>query len=126
MEDYLLRKKGLFHVPMFKATSRDNTFEKDPEDCPKVEVLTFQKNAKSIFSRDNFTLCSILRRILRIFLKRDVSASSLNEPGFGIVSTKPLPICLFQRHVRSHENDGYRSNLKGKLKCSDLNIPRCK
>ncbi|KAJ1406132.1 hypothetical protein SESBI_25301 [Sesbania bispinosa] len=53
MEDYLLRNKGEFLVPVFKAAIWDNTFEKDPGDCPE--------------------------------------ASSLNEPGFGIVSIKPLP-----------------------------------
>ncbi|KAJ1425753.1 hypothetical protein SESBI_10831 [Sesbania bispinosa] len=92
IEDYLLRNKGVFLVPVFKATSWDNTYEKDPRDCPEAKVLTFQKNKKSIFSKDNSTLCSFLRRILRIFLKRDVSASSLNEPGFGIVSMKPIPV----------------------------------
>ncbi|KAJ1392289.1 hypothetical protein SESBI_35933 [Sesbania bispinosa] len=51
MEDYLLRNKGLFHVPMSKAARWDNTLEKDLGDCPDAE-----------------------------------------EPGFGIVSTKPLPV----------------------------------
>ncbi|KAJ1389280.1 argonaute 5 [Sesbania bispinosa] len=92
MEDYLLRNIGVFPVPVFEATRWDNTFEKDPGDFLGNEVLTFQNNAKSIFSRENSTLCSFLRRILRIFLKRDVSASFLYEPSFGIVSTKPLPI----------------------------------
>ncbi|KAJ1433883.1 hypothetical protein SESBI_05723 [Sesbania bispinosa] len=92
MKDYLLRNQGVSPVLVFKAASWDNTFEKDPGDCPDTEVLTFQKNAKSIFSRDNSTLCSFLRRILRIFLERDVSASFLYEPGFGIVSMKPLPV----------------------------------
>ncbi|KAJ1397470.1 hypothetical protein SESBI_31803 [Sesbania bispinosa] len=91
MEYYLLRNKGVFPVPAFKATNWDNTFEKDPGDCQEAKVLTFSKNAKSIFSKDKSTLCSFLRRILIIVLKRDVSALSLNEPGFGIVSMKHLP-----------------------------------
>ncbi|KAJ1393442.1 hypothetical protein SESBI_34976 [Sesbania bispinosa] len=90
MEDYLLRNKGVFSVPMFEAAIWDNTFEKDPGDCPEAKVLTFEKNTKLIFSRDNSTLCAFLRKILRIFLKRDV-ASSLNEAEFVIVSMKPLP-----------------------------------
>ncbi|KAJ1423123.1 hypothetical protein SESBI_12563 [Sesbania bispinosa] len=92
MEDYLLRNKGVFPVPVFEAASWDNTLEKDLVDCPDSEVLMFQKNTKSIFSRDNSTFCSFLRRILRIFLKRDVSTSFLYELGFGIVSMKPLPV----------------------------------
>ncbi|KAJ1384320.1 hypothetical protein SESBI_42667 [Sesbania bispinosa] len=122
MEDYLLRNKGVFPVPVFEATSWDNTFEKDPGDFPKAE--------------------------------RDVSASSLNELGFGIIFMKPLPIPSFAYSRSMFGNrtldlllalglsktpnpsrllkkavanlDGYRSNLKGRLKCSDLNIPRCK
>ncbi|KAJ1409040.1 hypothetical protein SESBI_23062 [Sesbania bispinosa] len=90
MEDYLLRNNGVFLVPMSEAATWNNTLEKDAGDFPDVEVLTFEKNAKSIFSKDNSTSCAFLRRMLRVFLKRDVSASFLYQPGFGIVSMKPL------------------------------------
>ncbi|KAJ1386810.1 hypothetical protein SESBI_40501 [Sesbania bispinosa] len=90
MEDYLLGNKGVFPVPVFETARWDNTFEKDPGDFPEARVLTFQKNAKSISSKDNSTLCSSLRS----FLNRDVSTSFLYKPGFGIVSTKPLPVNL--------------------------------
>ncbi|KAJ1389281.1 protein argonaute 5 isoform X3 [Sesbania bispinosa] len=105
MEDYLLRNKGVFHVPVFKAASWDHTFKKDPGDCPEAGFFMFQMNVKSIFSWDNSTLCSSLRWILRVSLNRDVSASFLYEPGFGIVSTKPVPIkpskaWLDQDHVK--------------------------
>ncbi|KAJ1388665.1 hypothetical protein SESBI_38932 [Sesbania bispinosa] len=92
MEDYLLRNKGVFYVSVFEAASWDNTFEKDPGDFLEARVLTYQKNTKSIFSRDNSTWCYSLRRILRVFLNRDVSTSFLYEPSFGIVSTNPLPV----------------------------------
>ncbi|KAJ1393441.1 hypothetical protein SESBI_34975 [Sesbania bispinosa] len=90
MEDYLLRNKGVFSVPMFEAAIWDNTFEKDPGDCTEAKVLTFEKNIKLIFSKDNSMLCAFLRKILRIFLNRDVTIS-LNEPEFVIVSMKSLP-----------------------------------
>ncbi|KAJ1440946.1 hypothetical protein SESBI_01621 [Sesbania bispinosa] len=92
MEDYLLKNKDVFPVFVFEAASWDNTFKKDPGDFPEAGVLTLKKNAKSIFSKDNSTLCSSLRRTLIIFLNRDISTSLLYEPGFGIVSMKPLPI----------------------------------
>ncbi|KAJ1402472.1 hypothetical protein SESBI_28008 [Sesbania bispinosa] len=82
--------KSVFPVPVFKAVSWDNTFEKDPGDFPEAGVLTFQKNAKSIFNKGSSTLCSSLRSILRSFLNRDVSTSFLYEPRFGIVSIKLL------------------------------------
>ncbi|KAJ1413421.1 hypothetical protein SESBI_19686 [Sesbania bispinosa] len=152
MEDYLLKNKGVFLVAAFKATSWDNTFEKDHGDCPGAEVLMFPKNAKLIFSKDKSTLCYFLRRILRIVLKRDGSTHSLNEPGFGIISMEPLqekspesspdqyhvevkkalrglckapsPSRLLRKAVANLE--GYRSNLKGQLMCLDLNIPHYK
>ncbi|KAJ1380172.1 hypothetical protein SESBI_46248 [Sesbania bispinosa] len=69
---------------------------------------------------------------------------SLNEPGFGIVSIKPLPEKSLetwpdQDRVKIKKSlradllkkavanlDGYRSNLKGQIKYLDLNIPHCK
>ncbi|KAJ1400099.1 T9SS C-terminal target domain-containing protein [Sesbania bispinosa] len=60
MEDYLLRNQELFPVPMFKSVRWNITWVKDPGGYPEAEVLTFQKNAKSIFSKDNSTLCSSL------------------------------------------------------------------
>ncbi|KAJ1406758.1 hypothetical protein SESBI_24871 [Sesbania bispinosa] len=57
MEDYLIRNKGVFPVPVFEDISWDNTFKKDPRDFPEAGFLKFQKNAKSIFNRDNSTLC---------------------------------------------------------------------
>ncbi|KAJ1428300.1 hypothetical protein SESBI_09031 [Sesbania bispinosa] len=105
MEDYLLRNKDVFPIHVFETANWDNTFEKDLGDCPEAGVLTFQKNTKSIFGKDNSTLCCSLRRILRIFLNRDVLASFLYEPSFGIVSMKPLPVkpskpWLDQDHVK--------------------------
>ncbi|KAJ1376188.1 putative serine/threonine-protein kinase [Sesbania bispinosa] len=122
MEDYLLRNKGVFLVPVFKVASWENTFEKDIGDFPEAEVLTFKKNAKSIFNRDNSTLCPFMRRILRMFLKRDVTKSSLNKPGLWTLAISPSSrmskayLAAEESHVRPEIGRDCRSNLKGSTK----------
>ncbi|KAJ1438417.1 TIGR01777 family protein [Sesbania bispinosa] len=73
-----------------QVASWDNIFEKDYRVWPEARGLTFWKNAKSIFSKDNTTLCSSLRRILRLPLNIDVSVSIMYILGSGIVPTKHL------------------------------------
>ncbi|KAJ1391396.1 hypothetical protein SESBI_36637 [Sesbania bispinosa] len=82
MEDYLLKNKGVFPVSVFEAASWDNTFKKDPGDCQQAEVLTFQKIAKNNLQQGQLYLVFFLKKDIN----RDVSASCLYGPGFGIVS----------------------------------------
>ncbi|KAJ1433715.1 hypothetical protein SESBI_05857 [Sesbania bispinosa] len=91
MENYLLKNEEVFPEPVFEATIWDNTFEKDLGGFPEAELLMFSKNAKSIISIGNSTLCAFLIRILRIFLKKDVLACLSNVPGSSIISMKLLP-----------------------------------
>ncbi|KAJ1404391.1 riboflavin biosynthesis protein RibF [Sesbania bispinosa] len=58
---------------MKQVASWDNIFRKEFRVCLKAEVLTFKKDAKSIFNMDNSIWYSSLRRILRLCLNIDVT-----------------------------------------------------
>ncbi|KAJ1390262.1 hypothetical protein SESBI_37624 [Sesbania bispinosa] len=67
---------------------------------PEAEILTFQKDAKSIFSKDKATMCSSLGGVLGRSLNIEIPATAVYVLSSGIVSMKPFPVCIFQRHVR--------------------------
>ncbi|KAJ1395711.1 Transposon Ty3-I Gag-Pol polyprotein [Sesbania bispinosa] len=100
MENYLCRNNEIPPKPVFKFVHWDITWAKDLGGYPKGEVLMFKKDAKSIFSKDNATLCSSLGEVLGLSLNIEIPVTVVYEPGSGIVSMKPLPVCPFQRHVQ--------------------------
>ncbi|KAJ1398407.1 putative phospholipase A1 member A isoform X2 [Sesbania bispinosa] len=77
-----------------------------------IDIPPAPKDTKSIFSKDNATLCSSLGEVLGLSLNIEILATAVYEPGFGIVPTKPLHQIV--EEGSSVKNDGYRSNLKGK------------
>ncbi|KAJ1389787.1 hypothetical protein SESBI_37984 [Sesbania bispinosa] len=90
MEDYLLRNKGVFHhVHAFKAISWDNTFEKDPGDCPRAEVLTFQKNAKINLQQGQLYLVFLLEKDLENCSQEGCFSALIERTGFRLHETSP-------------------------------------
>ncbi|KAJ1395849.1 purine nucleoside phosphorylase [Sesbania bispinosa] len=100
MEDYLRKNLEIFLAPVFKSVHWDITCVKEPGGCPEVEALTFQKDTKSIFSKDNATLCSSLGGVLGLSLNIEIPTTTVYKTGFCIVLMKPLPVCPFQKNVR--------------------------
>ncbi|KAJ1393276.1 DUF11 domain-containing protein [Sesbania bispinosa] len=73
MEDYLCRNDEISPAPGFKYVHWDITLVKDPGGYLEAEVLTFQKDAKSIFSKDNATLSMFDNRTLDLLLAQGLS-----------------------------------------------------
>ncbi|KAJ1409545.1 lipase [Sesbania bispinosa] len=73
-----------------QVTSWDNIFRKEFNVCLKAKVLTFQKDAKSIFSKNNSKLYSSSRRILRLCLNIDVSTITVYVPSLVYAAMKRL------------------------------------
>ncbi|KAJ1409052.1 hypothetical protein SESBI_23078 [Sesbania bispinosa] len=71
MEDYLCKNVDISPAPMFEFVHWDITLVKDPGG-----------------------------RALGLSLNIEIPVTAVYKPGFGIVFTKPLPVCLFQKHVR--------------------------
>ncbi|KAJ1392965.1 hypothetical protein SESBI_35392 [Sesbania bispinosa] len=93
MEDYLCRNDEIPPALVFKSVHRDITLVKDLGGYPEAKVLTFQN------SKDNAILCSSLGGVLVVSLITEIPTTAVYVPGSGIISTKPLPVCLFQKHV---------------------------
>ncbi|KAJ1401882.1 hypothetical protein SESBI_28406, partial [Sesbania bispinosa] len=64
---------------------------KNPGRYPEAGVLTFQKNAKSIFSKDNATLCSSLEGVLGLSLKIEIPRTDNERTKFWFRLHKTSP-----------------------------------
>ncbi|KAJ1392059.1 hypothetical protein SESBI_36130 [Sesbania bispinosa] len=79
MEDYLCRNDEISLAPVFKSVHWDITLVKDHGGYPESEVLTFQKDAKSIFNKDNATLCSSLGGVLGLSLNIEIPTTAVYD-----------------------------------------------